>query len=110
MCRFGDIYIADMNMEGNLQQVEQPVMVVSNDRTNKNSSVVTVVPVANASEKDKLAGYVLTGDYGLSGKNIAVIGQINTLNQTQLLSKIGSIRGTVYEAQIKQAVKKYLGL
>ena len=46
----------------------------------------------------------------MSEKNIAVIEEIKTLNQTQLLVKVGSIRGTVYAEQVKQKIKSYLGL
>lgn len=110
MCRYGDIYMAKIKREGSLRLTKQPVLVISADKANKNSSVVNVVPIVDASEQDKLLGYVSIGDYGMSEKNIAVIEEIKTLNQTQLLVKVGSIRGTVYAEQIRQKIKSYLGL
>lgn len=110
MCRFGDIYIAEKNLTGNLHKVKQTVLVISANSDNKDSSLVTIVPIIDAAEQDKLMSYVYIGDYGMCEKNIAVIEQITTLDQSQLLVKIGSIRGTVYAEQVKQEIKSYLGL
>ncbi len=110
MCRYGDIYIANKNVTGNLHHEKQTVLVVSANNSNKSSSVVTIVPIIDAAEQDKLMSYVYIGDYGMCEKNIAVIEQITTLDQPQLLVKIGSIRGTAYGKQIKQEIKSYLGL
>ena len=110
MCRFGDIYIAEKNLTGNLHKVKQTVLVVSVNNDNKNSSAVTIVPIIDATKQDKLISYVYIGDYGMCEKNIAVIEQITTLDQPQLLVKIGSIKGTAYAKQVKQEIKSYLGL
>lgn len=110
MCRFGDIYIANKNITGGLYHEKQTVLVVSEDRTNKVSSIVNVVPIVDVAKQDNLQSYVFIGEYGMCEKNIAVIEQITTLNQSQLLVKIGSIRGTAYTGQIKQAIKSYLAL
>lgn len=110
MCRFGDIYIAEKNLTGNLHKVKQTVLVISANSDNKDSLLVTIVPIIDAAEQDKLMSYVYIGDYGMCEKNIAVIEQITTLDQSQLLVKIGSIRGTVYAEQVKQEIKSYLGL
>lgn len=110
MCRYGDIYIANKNVTGNLHHEKQTVLVVSDDKANKSSAVVTVVPIIDVAEQDKLSDYVLIGSYGMFEENIAAIERITTLKQTQFLVKVGSIRGTVYAGQIKQALKKHLGL
>lgn len=110
MCKYGDIYIADRNVTGNLHRIKQTVLVVSEDRTNKVSSIVNVVPIVDVAKQDNLQSYVFIGDYGMCEKNIAVIEQITTLDQAQLLAKVGSIRGTAYAKQVKQEVKSYLGL
>lgn len=110
MCRCGDIYIAEKKLTGNFHRVKQTVLVVSDDKANKNSSVVTVVPITDATLQDKLSGYVFIGSYGMSEENIAVIEQITTLDKTQLLVKIGGVQGTVYTGQVKQVLKKHFGL
>lgn len=110
MCRFGDIFIAKIRCEDYLHWVKQPILVVSDGKFNKKSDVVNVLPIADAAEQDKLLGYANIGEYGIWEKNIAVIEQIKTINQTQLLVKIGSIRGTAYAEVVKQAIKVYLCL
>lgn len=110
MCTYGDIYIAEKNMTGTLHQVKQTVLVVSDDRTNKNSSFVTVVPITDAVQQDKLSGYAFIGSYGMSEENIAVVEQITTLDKSQILVKVGGIQGTVYAGQIKNALRKHLNL
>ena len=110
MCRFGDIYIAEKNLTGNLHKVKQTVLVISANSDNKDSSLVTIVPIIDATKQDKLMSYVYIGDYGMCEKNIAVIGQMTTLNKEQLLVKVGSIQGTVYAGQVKNALKKHLNL
>ena len=67
-------------------------LVVPDDRTNKNSSFVTVVPITDAVQQDKLSGYAFIGSYGMSEENIAVIEQITTLNKIQLLVKVGATK------------------
>lgn len=110
MCRYGDIYIANKNVTCNLHREKQTVLVVSVNNANPNSSVVTIVPIIDAAEQDKLMSYVYIGDYGMCEENIAVVEQITTLDKTQLLIKVGGIQGTVYAEQVKQAIKSYLGL
>lgn len=110
MCRFGDIYIAEKNLTGNLYRIKQTVLVVSDYRESKISSFVTVVPIIDAAEQDKFLSYIFIGDYGMSEENIAVIEQITTLNKIQLLVKVGGIQGTVYAGQVKNALKKHLNL
>ncbi len=110
MCKYGDIYIADKNTTCNLQREKQTVLVVSNDKVNKGSPFITVLPIADAEKQNKLLSCIFIGSYGMSEENIAVIERITTLNKTKLLIKVGSIRGTIYDRQVKQAIKKYFGL
>ena len=110
MCRYGDIYIANKNVTDNSHHEKQTVLVVSADNVNKSSSVVTIVPIVDAAKQDELQSYAFIGEYGVCEKNIAVVEQITTLDQTQLLVKVGSIRGTAYAKQVKQEIKSYLGL
>ena len=65
MCRFGDIYIAEKNLTGNLHKVKQTVLVISANSDNKDSSLVTIVPIIDATKQDKLISYVYIGDYGM---------------------------------------------
>ena len=84
--------------------------MASNDKVNKSSPFITILPIADAEKQNKLLSCVFIGSYGMSEKNTAVVGQITTLNKDQILVKVGSIRGTVYARQVSQAIKSYLGL
>ncbi len=110
MCRCGDIYIAERNITGKFHRIKQTVLVVSDDRVNKDSPFVTIVPITDAAQQDKLSNFVFIGSYGMAEENIAVIEHITTLDKNQFLVKVGGIQGTVYVGQIKQALKKHLGL
>ena len=110
MCRFVDIYIAEKNLTGNLYRIKQTVLVVSDDKTNKASQFVTVVPITDSVKQDELKTYVFIGNYGMAEENIAVVEQITTLDKSQLLVKVGSIQGTVYAGQVKNALRKHLNL
>lgn len=110
MCRYGDIYIADKNIAGIFHQVKQTVLVISDDKANKGSSVVTIVPIIDVTKQDNLQSYVFISEYGMCEKNIAIIERITTLDKSQLLVKAGGIQGTVYAGQVKQKIKSYLGL
>ncbi len=45
-------------------------MVVSEDRTNKVSSIVNVVPIVDAAKQDNLQSHVFIGEYGMCEKTL----------------------------------------
>ena len=49
MCKRGDIYFVDFgeNIESNKQCGIRPAVIVSNNRANKHSPVITVVPLTS---------------------------------------------------------------
>lgn len=105
---YGDIYMANTGLWGMPQNV-QPVVVVSDDISNKISPEVNAVPIIADIRQIKLKDYVvIIGDYGLQGKNIAAIERMVLIDKTQIFERIGSLRGTVYLQQIMQAIKSYL--
>ncbi len=112
MCRTGDIYLAklDDDDEGSLQSGTRPVLVVSNNKANRFSPVITIVPLTGNTGKRKQPTHVIISGCGLAGPNTALAEQITALNQTRLLKKIGSIRETVYERQIKEAIRVQLSM
>ena len=112
MCRIGDIYLAklDYDKEGSLQSGTRPVLVVSNNKANRFSPVITVVPLTGNTGKRNQPTHVIISGCGLTGSNTVLAEQITALNQTRLLKKIGSIKETVYEGQIKEAIKVQLGM
>ncbi|HBI61371.1 MAG TPA: growth inhibitor PemK [Lachnospiraceae bacterium] len=112
MCRYGDIYMAklDEDMEGCLQSGMRPVLVVSNNRANKFSPVISIIPMSSKIKKKNLPTHVLIQNCGLWKPSMVLAEQITALNQSRLQRKIGSIEKTVYEDKDKRALAVQLNL
>lgn len=108
MCRIGDIYIAALNAGGSLQSGTRPVLIVSNDKANEYSPVITIVPITSKIEKKKLPTHVFMVNCGLERPSIALAEQITSINKSDLIKKVGSIKETIYEEQIKNAIEVQL--
>ena len=106
MCRRGDIFWAELEGEaGSSMQAEaRPVLVVSNNKANQYSSVITVIPITSKMGKTKLPTHVLIKECGLSKPSIALAEQITSINKDRLDRKIGSIQHTVYVGLVKKAI------
>ena len=105
MCQIGDIYMASLNAEGDLQSGIRPVLIVSNDKANEFSPVITIVPITSKLGKKKLPTHVFMTSRGLERPSIALAEQITSINKSKLIKKIGSIKQTIYEKQIKNAIE-----
>lgn len=87
MCRRGEIYNVDFgNNENSYKQCGvRPALVVSNNRANENSPVVTVVPLtARVWKKKYLPTHVqipLKASVGLSKPSMALAEQVETLDK-----------------------------
>jgi mRNA interferase MazF len=91
----GDVYDARLGpIEGSEQAGTRPVIVVSRDAINKNSSVIVVVPLANAANvKRQYPNNVLIrkGNGGLSVDSVALGGQVRAVSKSRLLRPRGSL-------------------
>ena len=105
-CKTGDIYMADLdvNGEGSLQTGRRPVLIISNDMANKYSPVITVIPMTSRMGKKKLPTHVYIKDCGLRKPSIALAEQITSISKSKLLNKMGSIKTTIYESLVKDAI------
>ena len=106
MCRRGDIFWAELgrDADGSLQAGGRPVLVVSNNKANQYSSVITVIPITSKMGKTKLPTHVLIKECGLSKPSISLAEQITSINKDRLDRKIGSIQHTVYVGLVKKAI------
>ena len=106
MCRRGDIFWAELEGEAgsSMQAGARPVLVVSNNKANQYSSVITVIPITSKMGKTKLPTHVLIKEGGLSKPSIALAEQITSINKDRLDRKIGSIQHTVYVGLVKKAI------
>lgn len=112
MCRNGDIYITQLaeRTEGSLQSGMRPAIVISNDKANEFSSIITIVPVTGSIEKKRLPTHVYIKGCGLSRPSIAMAEQITSIDKSRLRKRIGSIKKTKYEKRVKKAIEIQLDL
>ena len=94
MCKRGDIYYVDFGEKaGSEQGGVRPALVVSNNKANKHSPVVTVIPLsARVWKKKYLPTHVqipLKKSSGLNKPSMALAEQVETLDKTRLGERIG---------------------
>lgn len=113
--RRGDILYADLGVQyqGSMQGGMRPVVVVSNNRANKHSPVITVVPLSSKIyKKQNLPTHVFVSAYrseGLEQHSIALCEQVTALNYDRIIENIGKVdEGTL--AQITEAVQVQVGV
>ncbi len=96
--------------EGSIQGGERPVLIVSNNKANEHSPVITIIPISSKMTKRNLPTHVKVEKCGLTKPSIILAEQITSINKTRLLSKIGSICQTEYEKRVKSAIEIQLAI
>ena len=109
--KLGDIFYANLNPTiGSEQDGIRPVLVVQNNKGNKFSPTIVIVPITSSLSKNNLPTHVLLENTtGLDRKSIALIEQIRTLDKKRLIRKITSISSIDLE-KVKEAIKKNLNI
>lgn len=96
----GDVFDARLNpTEGSEQAGVRPVVIVSRDAINKNSSVIVVVPLTKATNVKRSYPNnvnVPKGEGGLTVDSVLLGGQVRAISKTRLLRQ----RGTLPEKMI----------
>ncbi len=112
MCRRGDIFWAELEGEAgsSMQAGRRPVLVISNDKANEYSPIITIIPITSKMGKAKLPTHVLIEECGLKKPSIALAEQITSINKERLEGKIGSIQKTVYVGLVRKAIQIQLNL
>lgn len=93
----GDILYADLGVQyqGSMQGGMRPVVVVSNNRANKHSTVITVVPLSTKIYKKRnLPTHVFISSYkteGLDQHSIALCEQVTALNFDRIIEHMGKV-------------------
>ena len=111
----GDILYADLGVQyqGSVQGGMRPVVVVSNNRANRHSTVLTVVPLsAKIYKKRSLPTHVFVSAYrseGLEQHSIALCEQVTALNFDRIIEKIGRVEEDTL-ARITEAVQVQVGV
>lgn len=113
--RRGDILYADMGVQyqGSMQGGMRPVVVVSNNRANEHSSVITVVPLSSKIyKKQNMPTHVFVSAYrseGLEQHSLALCEQVTALNSDRIIGNIGKVDERTL-AQITEAVQVQVGV
>lgn len=109
MCMRGDVYYVDFgSYVGSKQGGIRPALIVSNDKANAYSPVITVVPLtARTGKKRFLPTHVLvpkSSGSGLNKNSIALAEQVESLDKSLLMDYKGHIDDSVMQ-KITQALK-----
>lgn len=116
MCRRGDIYYVDFgeNIDTCKQSGIRPAVVVSNNKANEHSPVITVVPLTSKINKKKfLPTHVYIPfdvSHGLSYESIALAEQVEAIDKTRLISKMGFILDMEIMEEITHAIQIQIGV
>lgn len=93
--KFLEIWMADLGeRSGSLQSGRRPVLVVSNDKNNRYSSVLNVIPMTTKMNKRNLPCHVEIHDYerfGLNAPSTIMVEQLTVVDKKDLMFRIGKI-------------------
>ena len=79
---------------GSLQSGRRPVLIVSNDKNNRYSSVLNVIPMTTKMNKRNLPCHVEIYDYekfGLNAPITIMVEQLTVVDKKDLMFRIGKI-------------------
>lgn len=106
------IFYANLIKEqgSNVQGGTRPVIVVSNEESNRTSDSVTIIPLSTSQTKTRLPTHVWLDVAGLSRRSLALCEQINTIDKKLLRNRIGTLDNELDRRRIARAVEIQLGL
>lgn len=108
-----DIFDARLNpTEGSEQAGVRPVVVVSRDAINKNSSVIVVVPLTKAANIKRNYPNNVTikkGEGGLTFESVLLGGQVRAISKSRLLRQRGTLSAEMMQ-QVDRALRITLDL
>jgi mRNA interferase MazF len=98
------------NNPGSIQSGFRPVLVIQDDRMNKNSPTTIVAAITTATKKTYLPSHVIIGpEYGLDNPSMVMMEQLRVVNQTELTRYVGSVTDERVQRRLANAAKKALG-
>jgi len=111
--RRGDIFDARLNpTKGSEQAGVRPVVIVSRDAINKNSSVIVVVPLTKAANVKRNYPNNVTiakGKGGLTFESVLLGGQVRAISKSRLLRQRGTLSPEIMQ-QVDRALRITLDL
>ena len=111
MIKRGDIYYADLNpVVGSEQGERRPAIIVQNDKGNKYSPTVIIVPITGKLNKTSLPTHVfIPKTCGIEKDSLALTEQIRAIDRSRLGDYIGSAGKSVM-SRIDMALSVSVGL
>ena len=105
----GDIWYADLpDMGDSIQYGLRPVLIVSNDKCNKHSSVITVIPLTSVNKKKKQPTHIYIEHSELKG-SMVICEQIITISKKRIIYKICDIEKDDMN-RIEKGIKIQIGI
>ena len=106
--KFLEIWMADLGEKsGSVQSGRRPVLIVSNDKNNRYSSVVNIMPMTTKMNKRNLPCHVELYNYerfGLNAPSTIMVEQLTSIDKRNLLFKIGKIDDNKVLSEICRAM------
>ena len=96
-----------LSAEGDVLQGQHPVIVVSSDRTNRRSRVITVVPLTS-SNKPTMPCHVKVAGFGLRKTSTALAEQLTTIPKSCLCFFVGSLSNSEKMLELEHAMRQQL--
>jgi len=106
-----DIWYAHLreNTGTSVQEGSRPVLVISNDMANRNSDVVTVIPLTSQMKRIEMPTHCIIHDL-LDEDSVVLAEQITAIPKWRLHKKLCSCTDKAQIYEIEKAVKVQLGL
>ncbi|WP_026478183.1 type II toxin-antitoxin system PemK/MazF family toxin [Alkaliphilus transvaalensis] len=114
MCKRGDVYFVDFgdNKKSKKQLGVRPVVIVSNNKANIHSPVITIVPLTSRIKKKFLPTHVYipaSSGSGLKSPSVALAEQVDSIDKNRLLEKRGNIASKAIMKKITKAIQIQIG-
>lgn len=108
----GEIYDANLLMDGSVQGGRRPVIIIQNDVGNKNSPNVSVIPITKRNKARYMPTHVMIKadpDNGLARNSVAMAESTITIPKERLIARVGQLRNDDM-VRIQNAIKIQFGL
>ena len=109
----GEIYLADLGEGvGSEQKGVRPVLIVQNNRGNKYSPTVTVLPITTKIHKSSglPTHVIIDGMGGLKEKSATIAEQIVTIDKTRLIEYMGTLEERFMRDNIDRSILVQLNI
>ncbi|MDK2942185.1 MAG: mRNA interferase MazF [Acetobacterium sp.] len=115
-CKRGDIYSVDFGHDpkSKKQCGIRPVIVVSNNKANTHSPVITIVPLTSRTSKKRFQPTHVfiqaSVESGLRLNSVALAEQVEAIDKEKLMCKIGQITDDHVMEKITKAIQIQIGV